>query len=72
LKDQKYRRDQKTKITAAFIAHIASAGMLDRRRTIRHISLVLGALLRTSFTQYQRFRASQKFGKIGPLIFFIE
>jgi hypothetical protein len=48
----KHRHGQNAKITAALIADIAAAVKLDRRRSIRHIALVLGVLLKTSFKQY--------------------
>jgi hypothetical protein len=51
-KTKKHRRDKKTKITAAFITDIAAVVKSDRRQTIRHITLALGGLLKTSFTQY--------------------
>jgi hypothetical protein len=51
-KTKKYRRSQKTKITAALVADITAAVKLDRRKTIRLIGLVLNVLLRTFFTQY--------------------
>jgi hypothetical protein len=41
-KTKKYRRGQKTKITAALVTDITAAVKLDRRQTIRHIGLVLG------------------------------
>jgi hypothetical protein len=49
---KKRRRGKKTEITAALIANIATAIKSGHRRTIRHIALVLGVLLKTSFTQY--------------------